>query len=75
MVDRIKLIMAEVLGVPVTQITDDLAVGDIPQWDSLRHLTMMKRLESEFGIKISPDATVEFEDVSDIIAAVEELAG
>lgn len=73
--DKIKEIMAEVLGVPVAQITDDLAVGDIPQWDSLRHLTMMKRLEAEFDIKISPEATVEFEDVSDIIAAVEELAG
>lgn len=75
MVDKIKEIMAEVLGVPVAQITEDLAVGDIPQWDSLRHLTMMKRLEAEFDIKISPEATAEFEDVSDIMSTVEELVG
>lgn len=72
---KIKQIMAEVLGVPVMQITDDLAVGDIPQWDSLRHLTMMKRLEAEFGIAIPSEASVEFEDVSDIISAVQELVG
>lgn len=75
MVDKIKEIMAEVLGVPVAQITEDLAVGDIPQWDSLRHLTIMKRLEAAFDIKISPEATAEFEDVSDIMSTVEELVG
>lgn len=73
MADKIREIIAEVLGVPVAQITDDLAVGDIPQWDSLRHLHIMKGLEAEYSIEIPPATAAEFEDVSDIIAAVEEL--
>lgn len=75
MSDKIKQIIADVLGVPVAQIEDDLAVGDIPQWDSLRHLNMMKELEHEFNIEIPQMRAAELEDVSDIISMVEDLVG
>jgi len=70
--EKVKEIIAKVLEVPVDQINEDTAIGDIPEWDSLSHIQIISAIEKEFGFHFTPDVMMDLEDVSDISAAVEE---
>ena len=39
---KIKKIIAENLNVSQDIITDELAVGDIPEWDSFKHIELIR---------------------------------
>ena len=68
---KIKGIIATVLGVSVDDIQDDTAIGDFSAWDSLNHLQIIRRIESEYSIKFTPDIMMDLEDVGDIVRATE----
>ena len=62
--------IAEVLGVNVDVIHDELAVGDISEWDSLGHMLIIAGLETQMGITLDIEETLEIEDVEDVLDAV-----
>ena len=66
---RIKQIIAENLKVPLESISDDLAVGDIPEWDSLAHVRIISALEFSLGVELDIEQTLDLEDVEDLIDA------
>ena len=70
--EKVKEIIAKVLEVKVEDISEDTAIGDIPEWDSLSHIQIISAIEKEFGFNFTPDVMMDLEDVSDIVAAVEE---
>ena len=70
--EKVKEIIAKVLEVKVEDINKDTAIGDIPEWDSLSHIQIISAIEKEFGFNFTPDVMMDLEDVSDIVAAVEE---
>jgi acyl carrier protein len=47
-------LMATVLQVDVESIGPDTDMDTVESWDSLKHLTLVLALESEFGVQI-PD--------------------
>ncbi|MFZ4672160.1 MAG: acyl carrier protein [Flavobacterium sp.] len=69
---KIIKIIAESLEVSEDQITEDTAIGDIPEWNSLGHIVLISSLEKEFSINFDPEIIMDLEDVSDIVAAIEE---
>ena len=50
--DENTAVAAAPLPPPPEMVTEDLAFGDIPQWDSLGHMEVMLKLEEAFGIEI-----------------------
>ncbi len=64
-------IIADVLGVGKEEITDETAIGDLPEWDSLHHIQIISAIESTYGFKFTPDVMMDLEDVSDIVYATE----
>jgi acyl carrier protein len=52
--ERFRSILADILAVPARQITADLGAGEIPAWDSLRHLQMVLAIELEYGVEFDP---------------------
>lgn len=70
MEEKIKQIIADVLKVDFSIIEDDLSVGDIPEWDSLRHLMLIGMLGKEFDVSFSREELAEIEDVADIVELV-----
>jgi len=68
---RIKEIIALILNVDVEEIDDETAIGDIDEWDSLRHIQIISAIEKEFGFRFTPDVMLDLEDVSDIVSATE----
>ncbi|OUR92458.1 acyl carrier protein [Gammaproteobacteria bacterium 42_54_T18] len=63
-------LIAQTLEVKLDVIDDELAVGDIQEWDSLGHMRIIAALETEMGITLDIEQTLEIEDVEDIIDAV-----
>jgi len=52
---ELRNLAAETLQVPLEQIPEDLAFGDLPQWDSLGHMDLMLALEARFGVQINTE--------------------
>lgn len=69
--NKVKSIISSILGVDVSEIGDDTAIGDLPEWDSLNHIQIISAIEKEFDFRFTPDVMMDLEDVSDIVDATE----
>lgn len=49
------------------ELNVDTKRKDIPNWDSLQHVTLVESLENTFDIRLSMDEMIELQDVSSII--------
>ncbi len=67
--NKIKKIIADSLKVSLDIVTDDLAVGDIPEWDSLAHVRLITELEVAMGIELDVEQALDIEDVTDLVEA------
>ena len=73
MEEKVIALIARVLNVPTSEIGMDTEIGDLDEWDSLHNVEIIAQLENEFGVKITSDMIMDLEDVSDIVALMEEL--
>ena len=70
MIDRLLSIMADVFKMSVKEIPSDVKPGMIGQWDSLRHLLLIVRLEEEFKIRFSDTELVNLKDFKSILEII-----
>jgi acyl carrier protein len=71
-VEKTRSLIAEALNVSIDRIQPDLAVGDIPEWDSLANTRLMIALEQEFNLNLDVEDVLDLETVEDIIDIVAE---
>lgn len=57
--DKVKDVIASVLGVSSAQINDEASADTIESWDSLKHLKMVLALEEELDISFTEEQVVE----------------
>jgi acyl carrier protein len=50
----------EALGVDKSAVNENLKYNEIPEWDSIGHMTLISNLEDEFKISIETDDIVDF---------------
>lgn len=72
--EKVIEIIAKVLLVPVEDVTPEIEIGELDEWDSLHNVSIFAELEKEFEIKITQDMLVDLENVEDIISLVKDLA-
>jgi acyl carrier protein len=53
--ERIYMVMGAVFGIDPATIGEDVSVGNIEEWDSLRHMNLVLALEDEFGVRFRDD--------------------
>ena len=70
---RLRLVIADVLGVAPTAITDDASPATLEQWDSLRHMSLIVALEEEFDITLDDHALDESTSFTGARASVVRL--
>ena len=68
----VKSIMADAFNLPKEQLADDLAFGDIPQWDSLGHMDLLMTLEQHFGFELDADLITELTSIDAICRYLKE---
>lgn len=49
--EEIRKVMGAVFGIEPASIGEDASPGNIEQWDSLRHMSLVLALEEEFGVR------------------------
>ena len=68
MKDKIIDLVAEILQVPESTVTESTRIEDLEEWDSLAQVLIVGELESRLGIVIPLDEAVEITGVADILA-------
>jgi len=72
MEDKVINIASELFGVEVTK---DTKIGDIESWDSLGQINLFMAIESELGIKVSPDEIIENDSIIKIVELLKNRIG
>ena len=57
----------------ISSITDELASGEIPEWDSVGNLAIISTLEQELGIEFPLEELFDLTSVRALIDAVSRL--
>lgn len=65
-------LMSKTLKVDPSVIHDELAIGDIPEWDSLAHMGLIAAFENAYSVKLDVEQIVDLEEVEDFLALLEE---
>ena len=68
----IEELFAAVLGVPVGEVTDDMAARDRAEWTSRAHIQLVVALEDLYRVSLS---TAEIREMTSVGAAKGLLAG
>jgi len=67
MLDKLIKIFIELFGLERDEINHDLSYHNYDQWDSLKHLNLVQRLEDVFDIEIEMDDIIAMESFGVII--------
>jgi acyl carrier protein len=70
--DRVRRIAADVLGLPVEQITADSSPDTVERWDSLQHLNLLLALEQSFGLNFAPDEIERMLSIGQIVSLIQQ---
>ncbi len=73
MESQIKEIIARVLNVDLSVISDDLSSGDIPEWDSVGNLAIISTLEQELDVEFPLEDLFDLTSVRSIVDEVNKL--
>lgn len=70
-VEKLTSIFREVFADKTIILCDDMTADAIDNWDSLTHMMMITRVETEFGIKFKLKDLNKLKKVGDLINVVE----
>tara|TARA_B100000378_G_C17796080_1_gene325659 strand:- start:287 stop:529 length:243 start_codon:yes stop_codon:yes gene_type:complete len=58
--EKYKSIFIESLAIDLSKFNENIKYNEIPEWDSIGHMTLMSGLEDGFNIAIETDDIVDF---------------
>jgi len=58
--EKYKKVFVESLSVETKNFSEKIKYNDIPEWDSIGHMTLVSALEDEFKISMETDDIVDF---------------
>lgn len=67
---RVLQTIADVLGVPVEEISPASSRKNTPEWDSFKHVEVIMAIESEFDARFSVEEIEAFKSCGDILRAI-----
>jgi acyl carrier protein len=63
---KLKQIVLEVLKIDAAQYDEDLAAGDLPEWDSIGHVNLLMAVEKEFDLAFDVADAIDVESIGDL---------
>lgn len=66
MSERLHKLIAKVMNVPISKISDDSGPESIDSWTSFNGYVLLYELETEFNVKFTIDEAVDVKTVRDI---------
>lgn len=71
--EKVLEIVAAVLEKNVSDLTLDTDMADVEEWDSMRNVMILSRLEEEFDIIIPEDDIFDLVTVGAIVEEIEKI--
>ena len=65
--DKITALVEETLGVDAGTITVDTLIEDVPEWDSIMHVTIIGELEERLSVKIPLEDAIELKSMRELL--------
>lgn len=59
-IEKYKAIFIETLAIDKKNFNENIKYNEIPEWDSIGHMTLMSGLEEGFQISLETDDIVDF---------------
>ena len=59
-IDIYKKIFIESLGLEEDKFNEEIKYNDVPEWDSIGHMTLISALEEGFDISVETDDIIDF---------------
>lgn len=70
--NKVRDTIISVLQINESDFSEDLAIGEIPEWDSVNHVLLIQEIEETFNINIDVTDAIDIEDVFDIFAVLKK---
>ena len=67
MLDTLTAVFRDVFEDEELEISRETTATDIPDWDSLRHVTLMLNVEKTFGVRFSSAEIANLKDVGELL--------
>ena len=64
--NKVETLLADILQLPIAQISRELAMKDVDAWDSLKHMELVVSIEQAFGIDLTFEEIVAMQSVGKI---------
>lgn len=71
--EKLKDILAKVLLIDESKISDEMSRKNLKEWDSMAHLMLVSEIESAFEVTMEDDDIMEIQTVGDIKKTLEKL--
>lgn len=72
---KIFEVISETLALPIERVTSELAIGDVPQWNSMANMAIIAAIEEALGIEIPSEDLFELTSVESIVEEVAKVKG
>jgi acyl carrier protein len=69
---KAEKIFQEVFDKPELEIYDEMVAQDVPDWDSLNHITLVVSLEEEFNVKFTTKEVMSWKNVGEMLDTLNE---
>ncbi|QDL75046.1 acyl carrier protein [Streptomyces malaysiensis] len=69
---ELTAIVADVLGIAPERVVDSARPGELENWDSVRHVHLIMRLEKQYGVSFDYAEMTRLTSVGDIRSALRE---
>jgi len=70
---KLKDILAKVLLIDESMISDEMSRKSVKEWDSMAHLMLVSEIESAFEVTMNDDDIMEIQTVADIRKTLKKL--
>jgi acyl carrier protein len=70
--DRVRGLVARVIGAPIDSIDDESGPDTVSGWDSFSHIDLALSLELEFGVSFTPEELMDLVSVRIIKMVLQE---
>jgi acyl carrier protein len=59
-IEKYKKVFIESLSIEPNAFSEEIKYNDVPEWDSIGHMTLMSALEDEFKVTLETDDIIDF---------------
>ncbi len=73
--EKLNAVFGEVFDDDSITVSDGTTASDIPDWDSLAHMTLVSSIEEAFDIEFSLGEINGFKNVGEMMDAIEKHIG